>query len=89
MAEENNNIVEESGSEAAELRQLIVDLNERLKTVEKENKELRSENRKYFYDSLNTGLRDTPEAVPEEPKPTKLTDSQMLENFKTIIKGAY
>lgn len=90
MAEEEkiNEQTEENGAEAAELRQMILELNERIKTVEKENKELRSENRKYFYDSLNTGLKDEPEAEPE-PQPTILDDKTMQENLKTIIKGAY
>lgn len=87
MAEEEN-IVENEQSES-ELRQMIIELNERLKTVEKDNRNLRAENRKYFYDSLNTGLEPKPEAEPEAPKKTELSETEMQNNFEKIIKGAY
>ena len=70
--------------EIAQLRDALKGLKDELASVRSDNEALRAENRKYFYDSIKTGLPDTP----PEPEPEKiLTPEELAADIGDIIKS--
>lgn len=70
--------------EIAQLRDAVQSMREELDQERAANEALRAENRKYFYNSVKTGLPDTP----PEPEPEKiLTPEELANNLGEIIKN--
>lgn len=87
--EKNTEIVETPvasyDEEIAQLRDALKSVREELASVRKDNDALRAENRKYFYESVKTGVPDDPPAPEPEPAPPTL--DELVGGFGDIIKN--